>query len=630
MSTSSIIPQLGTSGNTPVLGGLQSGINTTALINALMGVAAQPQQLLQGQQQAAQTKVTAYQALNTAMQAVSGDATLLSLPTDWQATAATTSDNTIATATSTSSAVGGAFTFTVNNLATSSSLISSAAVASTTTNVMSGNLLLGESGGLGFSSLAGDQVLATGTHTLTVTTATGGATMAGTTPVGATTTIATGSNDTLNYTIDGVAKSLTLAAGTYGPTQLAGAVAAASKGDLTAQVNGSGDLVLTTTAQGSAHAASVTGGTAAAALGLAPGVSGTGTDGVVSLDGGTAVTVTDAHAGAQISLTSGTGGTIMATLAGGLSAGSTTLHNVATGGGSLAEVISAINTAGAGMSATAVGVGSAGYRLQVTSSSTGAASALALNPNAFLGSLGTMTSLQQGQDASLTVGSGPNSYQVSAGSNQVSNVLPGVTINLLKASTTPVSITVSTDAGGLATKVQSLVNDINSVITQAKGAISYDPNNAANSGPLLGDSTVEGLASGLTEAITGGVPGASLGDASALGISVNADGTLAFDQTKFTNAIGSNPQGVTDLFQRAAGNGIAQQLKAYADGMSDPTKGAITAAIQGTQANITSLTSEIAAWQPLLDLQRTQLTTEFTNMETALAQLNAQKAALGL
>ena len=64
--------------------------------------------------------------------------------------------------------------------------------------------------------------------------------------------------------------------------------------------------------------------------------------------------------------------------------------------------------------------------------------------------------------------------------------------------------------------------------------------------------------------------------------------------------------------------------------MSDPTKGAITAAIQGTQANITDLTGEIAAWQPILDLQRTQLTTEFTSIETALAQLNAQKSALGL
>ena len=96
---STILPSLGVNGNTPVLSGLQSGINTTQLINALMGVAAQPEQHLQGQQQIDQTKITAYQALNTALQSVGTDALVLNLPGDWQATAATTSDPTVATAT---------------------------------------------------------------------------------------------------------------------------------------------------------------------------------------------------------------------------------------------------------------------------------------------------------------------------------------------------------------------------------------------------------------------------------------------------------------------------------------------------------------------------------------------------
>ncbi|HVM64081.1 MAG TPA: flagellar filament capping protein FliD, partial [Acidimicrobiales bacterium] len=443
------------------------------------------------------------------------------------------------------------------------------------------------------------------------------------------TTVTTGSNDTLTYTVDGVARALTLAAGTYGPTQLAAAVAAASNGDFTATINGNGQLQLTTTAQGSAHSASITGGTALAALGLTAGTSGTGTDGAVSLDGGPSVAVQDAHAGAQVTLTSGTGGTVVATLSGGLTAGTTTLTNVSTASGSLADVVAAINGTNAGMTATAASVGS-GYRLEVTSTSTGAASTLTLSPTAFLGSLGTMTTLQAGQDASLTVGSGPNAYQVTSSTNQVANALPGVTVDLLKAGTGPVTITVGPDGAGLANNVQSLVNDINSVITQAKAATAYDPNNPVNTGPLLGDFTVEGLASGLTEALTGRIAGSGLGDASAIGITVNSDGTIAFDQSKFKTAMATNPQGVADLFQRTGGNGIAQQLKAFADGMSDPNSGAITAAIQGSQATITDLNNEITAWQPLLDMQRQQLTQEFTQMETALAQLNAQKSALGL
>src|SRR5581483_11498788 len=158
---------ISSNGNSLVFNGLSSGINTTAVINALMQVAAQPQQMLHAEQTVATTQITAYQALNTALQSVTSDALLLTLPTGWKGTAATSSDDTVATAASTSAAVGGAFTFSVGNLATSSSLISSASVASTSTTVTSGNLLLSQASGLGFSGLAGDQVLATGSHTLT-------------------------------------------------------------------------------------------------------------------------------------------------------------------------------------------------------------------------------------------------------------------------------------------------------------------------------------------------------------------------------------------------------------------------------------------------------------------------------
>jgi len=629
-SIGQVVPSVGTSGGATSLSGLESGINTTQVVAELMAVAAQPQQSLQAQQQIDTTRITAYQALNTALQSVSTDARNLSLPTNWKQMAATSSDTSTVTATATAGAVGGAFTFTVNNLATSASLISTAAVASTATNVTSGNLLLSEAGGLGFSALAGDQTLTTGAHTLTVTTATTGATLTGSTSLGASTTITAGVNDTLTYTLDGATRSLTIAAGTYGADQLAAAVSAASNGDFTAQVNGSGQLQITTTAQGSAHSATVTGGDGLTALGLTAGATGTGTDGAVSLDGGPSVAVSDAHAGAQITLTSGSGGTVTATLAGGLTAGSTTLTNVATGDGSLASVVSAINTAGAGMTAAAVNVGGSGYRLQITSSTTGAVGSPTLGGGSFSGTLGALTWLQAGQDASITVGSGANAYKVTSSSNQVTGTLPGVTLNLLAASTTPVSVTIAPDASGLASKVQSLVSDINSVITQAQTATSYNANNAALTGPLLGDATVEGLLSGLTEALTGSVPGSALGDASAIGITVNNDGTLAFDSSKFQSAMATNPQGVQDLFQRAAGNGIAQQVRTFADAMSDPVNGAITAEIQGTQAESTNLTTQINAWTPILQAQQQQLTAEFTQMETTLAQLNAQKTALGL
>ena len=626
MTTST--PAVGNNGSGGTsLSGLVSGINTSQIIAELMTVAAQPQQQLESQRSSFQNRVQNYQSLNAALQTVGNDAKALATPVGWNVFAATTSDDTVATASTGAGAAGGNLSFTVNNLATSSALISSASVPALTTPVATGNLLLSQAGALGFSAVAGDQTLATGTHTLTVTQATTGASVTGTSIPPASTTVIAGTNDTLQYTLDGTAQSLTIAAGTYTPTQLAAAVSTASGGNLSAQINGSGQLELTTTSQGSAHSMTVTGGDGLSALGLVAGSSGTGTDGAVSVDGGPSVTVSDAHAGATVSLTSATGGTVTATLSGGLVAGTTKLTNVSTNSGDLTDVVNAINSSGANTTATAVQIGGGGYRLQLSSNATGAASDLTLAPNVFNGTLGTLNVLQAGTDASITVGTGQNAYQVTSATNSVTGVMPGVTIGLVKASATPVTVSVATDATSLSTQVQTMVNDINTVISQAKSSTQFDPS-GQTTGALIGDSIVESLGGGLVAALTSEVAGSSLQDASAIGITVGSDSTIAFDSAKFSAALAANPQAVSALFQQTSGGGIAQQLQTYADSMSNPITGAITTEINGSQSDITDLNNQISAWTPILTQQQQQLTNQFNAMETTLAQLESQSAAL--
>jgi flagellar hook-associated protein 2 len=615
-----------TAGGSNVLSGLSSGIDTTAIVNELIAVNSQPQQLLQGQSSADQAKLTAYQALNTALQSLQTDADLMSLSAGWQAFAATSSSPTVATATAGSGTIGGSLTFRVNNLATSSSLVSAGTVSSTTSTVLptgTTDLLLSEASSLGFASLGGTG-LAPGAHTLSVTAAPTAASVTGT-ALPSTTSLATSA--TLSYSLSGGAtKQLTVAAGSYTPAQLASAVAAASGGDLTAQADSSGDLVLSTTAQGGGVSLTIQSGTDAA-FGLTAGQTGAGQNGTVTLDG-TAATITSTSGPQTLSF--GTAGTLTATFGGPVATGTTTLTDVQPASGSLTDVVNAINGAGADMTATAVQVGASSYRLQITSGSTGAAGTLTLDPSAFAGgTLGSLQTLQQGQDASITIGSGSAAYTVTSATDSVTGVMPGVTIDLASASTTPVTISTTPDSTGLAAKVQKIVDDINSVINQTNGAIAFDPNNPSMVGPLVGDFAVEGLIGGLTEALTNTVGSSSLQDGSAVGFSLNKDGTIAFDQAKFKSAITTNPSAVQALFENTNGDGIAQRLKSYADSMSNPATGVITAAIQGTQTEMTTLTDEINSWQTILDQQRQTLTNQFNNMETVLARLRAQSSALG-
>ena len=242
------------------LSGLSSGIDDSQIIAELMEVNQVPQQQLQTQLNSASTMLGSYEKLTSDVATLQSVSDTLESPSGWQAWIpdSTTQD---ATATVGTGAIGGSLTFSVDALAQADSMISSGNVSSESSQVTSGPLLVAVGGGaIGIGTLASSN-LSVGSHTIAVTQASAGASVTSAGAPAASTTITSGTNDTLAYDLDGQSESLTIAAGTYNATQLAAAVQTASDGALTASVNSSSDMVLTTTAQGSATSFQVTGGT---------------------------------------------------------------------------------------------------------------------------------------------------------------------------------------------------------------------------------------------------------------------------------------------------------------------------------------------------------------------------------
>ena len=540
--------------------GLVSGLNTSQIISQLMQVEQQPQQLLKQERTGDQTRLDAWQAVATSFGGVGAAAQALATSGAWQTVKATSSDATTVSATAGSGAGSGSLTFTVGTLASAHALVSSGSVADLSAVVASGNLLLSQAAGLGLATVAGDAALALGAHTVTVTQASAAAVKLGDAALDAGTTLGAGATVTLN--LDGAATTLNLAAGSYAtPAALVDAVNAAIRGagaGLVAGLDAGGRLRLATSAEGSAHSLQVTGGTALGALKLSSDASAlVGTDGVLGVDG-TTTTLSDVRAGVAATVNLAGGGSVTATLAGGLRVGSAGATNVSLGDGSLAAVTAAINAAGAGMTATAVQVGAGAYRLQLAATATGAASALTLDPTRFSAALGTLGTLVAGADAKLTVGSGANAYTVTSASNSVTGLLPGVTLNLLKTSPDiPVTVTMRRDGDALADKVGQLVDAVNSTVSTIKSKSGYDPT-TRTAGPLLGDATVEQLQQQIYGAVSGAVSSSSLGSPGLAGVTLNADGTVAFDRAKFLSAFAANPDAVAALFKQGgtAGSGL--------------------------------------------------------------------------
>lgn len=578
-STSSTLPYsnytLNTSGSGPALtfNGLISGINTAQIIQALMTAYKLPQTDIQNQINQLNANVNDYQQLSGDLTQLQSAADAISQTSLWNQMSASSSNSAVATATASPGASPGSISFNVNQLAQANVLASSQSVSSTSSTVATSSpfLLSTSAAGNGVTSLTGTG-LALGTHSFDVTQALTGGLATGSTPLAASTTITTGTNDTISATVNGTAYNFTIAAGTYTQSQLASAIDSASTVSgtqlLQATVTPQGDLKIGTTLLGSSASLQVTGGDALSSLGMvAQSTATTGTAGTVTLDG-TSNSINNINAGSTVSLSDGTGGTITAGVGSfGLSQGTFSAQEVSTGNGSLSNVVSNINNSGAGVTASAVEVASGSYILQLASNTSGVDGAIVMDQTPFTSYLGNFNTVTQAQDAKLQVG-GSQGYILDSASNNVTGLLSNVSINLQSAQpagSAPITVTVTGNGQAMAQQVQNLVNAANQALSDINKYAGY--NYSTNTGgPLMGDSNLNSITQQILGVVAQTVGSGSLDGAQAVGVTVTGAGTIDFNQSTFLSAYAANPTGVAQVFSQQ-GN-FTPSSNAYASGVS--------------------------------------------------------------
>jgi flagellar hook-associated protein 2 len=168
------------------------------------------------------------------------------------------------------------------------------------------------------------------------------------------------------------------------------------------------------------------------------------------------------------------------------------------------------------------------------------------------GDLGTAASLRKrelvaGADAALTV----DGVAVTHASNTISDVIGGVTLNLLKADPdTTVALTVGRDSDALVNKVKAFVASYNAVSGYIRTQGSYDTTTQKTGGLLFGDNTLSSVKSDLTSLLIRGVWGVS-GDFSILGqvgVNVDTQGQLAVNEGLLRGYLNTNFNDVLKLF----------------------------------------------------------------------------------
>jgi flagellar hook-associated protein 2 len=226
---------------------------------------------------------------------------------------------------------------------------------------------------------------------------------------------------------------------------------------------------------------------------------------------------------------------------------------------SLAGIRDAINKAAVGVTATIVNDGSGTpYRLSLSSSATGAATSMKIS----VANSGTDTGLSAlldhdpagsqalvqksaAQDAKFTV----DGIAVSKANNTVSDVIGGVTLNLLKTNTDPTVVTIARDTAAVTTAVNDFVKAYNTISKNFVDATAYNAS-TKDAAILNGESSVRAMQSQVRAVLSSPVAGgaSAFSRLSEIGVAIQKDGSLAVDATKLGNAITNNFDDFAGLF----------------------------------------------------------------------------------
>jgi flagellar hook-associated protein 2 len=291
----------------------------------------------------------------------------------------------------------------------------------------------------------------------------------------------------------------------------------------------------------------------------------------------------------------------------------TTTASIETTGKTLADVAEAINQSIGGLTASVISTDT-GYYLNVARTSTGfsttADAALVVVSDAGLG----LVTQQAAQNASLTVDGLPVSRQ----SNTISDVIPGITLNLTGNSGVSNSVSFAADSSGTEKALTTFVDAYNTLAQTLTSQLVTDPSQRYGN-TLIGystSSTIENaMQSMLSQTVlaSGGVR--TLAD---LGLELQRDGTLELNAITLQNAVKSNPSAVNAIFSTAT-TGIAATLKTLSDNQTNVLTGTLVLQQNSLTSSVSDLSDQEIGAQAYLDAERARLVEQFTNMETLIS-----------
>ena len=296
---------------------------------------------------------------------------------------------------------------------------------------------------------------------------------------------------------------------------------------------------------------------------------------------------------------------------------------------SLSDIAAAINGAAKGVTASVIGDGN-GERL-VLRGPTGAGSAFTLTSTdpelaalGVTGNSGGAAVQVQARDAQITL----DGVSFTRGTNTISDLVPGVKLELLDVTTSPVLLTSAPATSNIVQAVSDVVDTYNQLFATIKtdtdpitGALRTDPSVSAMKRRL------QGLT--LTKLVPDDGSGAPRTLAE-IGVGTNRDGTLKVDATRLVAVAAQYPGQLEKIFAAGTGateKGLSAALNAIAaDAVS--TSVGLGAAEQRYSKAQSTLTDQQSKATEQATAMRERLTRQFASMDSRVAAYKSTQSFL--
>jgi flagellar hook-associated protein 2 len=225
-----------------------------------------------------------------------------------------------------------------------------------------------------------------------------------------------------------------------------------------------------------------------------------------------------------------------------------------------------------------------------------------------------------------------NGISVESATNKLSNISDGLNLTLLKVSATPVDVTVSIDTASMQKAITDFVSAYSALNSNIHDATKYDTTTAVKAGtsrkdgPLEGDPSIVGFQNQLRGIInTTSTTSTMYHRLSDIGITIQADGSLATNSTKLTAAM-QHPDELQKLFSSIgstpADTGIGVRFSTLArDSLG--IDGALASRASGLQGELSRNSKQQDDMQTHLDATQARLTAQYQALDTTMSKMTA-------